>query len=733
MNLHTLRGYAMGYLEDFSVQINNRDFSKFMQLWEEYCTSDRVEASEFIELLKTIKTSDFAKIFGQFIEMALPLWKTFEDSNESFEVLRHLIDLQTTNTPLLADTSLEIIKNRYGDHPQFNERLRLIGLRNRENFQGALSNYALLDHVDNHKFVFHTGGWGTGEIIEVSLVREQLSIEFEHVSGKKHVTFMNAFKMLIPLSNEHFLSRRFSDPDKLESEAKKNPVDIVKSLLRDLGPKTAADIKDELSELVIPEDEWAKWWQGARAKLKKDSMVKAPDSSKDVFSLRKIEFSQEDRLAKAFHSKTDTDDLILASYNLVRDLPKIQKKQDVNNTLKLKLLNLLEDSTITPSQELQILILLEDYFSHEVEGKHLKDFILEIKNFEEAINPIEIVAIKKKALNLACNLLPDWVSYFSLFLQTTHQSTLRDYIVKELKNHESGKVLNKEIKHLIAHPFKNPDLFMWYFQKETTPQKGEVSLATKNELCNLLEAFFILLSQIEVKPEYKELTRKMYTSILAKRYALIRQIIEGTGIEFIKEFLLLVSKCQTLTDHDLKILRSLAEVVHPSLAPLKEKNNHFDPLVIWTTEAGYLKTQERAKIVGTIEIIENAKEIEAARALGDLRENSEYKFALEKRSRLQSELKTLSDQLKKARLITPNDISLSETGVGCIIELEDNQKKRMTYTILGPWEADPDKNTLSFQSKLAQAMCGLKVGETFTFRDEEFQVLNIKSYLSQIK
>ena len=43
----------MGYLEDFQAQINNRDFSKFMQLWEEYCTSDRVESAEFIELLRS--------------------------------------------------------------------------------------------------------------------------------------------------------------------------------------------------------------------------------------------------------------------------------------------------------------------------------------------------------------------------------------------------------------------------------------------------------------------------------------------------------------------------------------------------------------------------------------------------------------------------------------------------------------------------------------------------------
>ena len=184
-------------------------------------------------------------------------------------------------------------------------------------------------------------------------------------------------------------------------------------------------------------------------------------------------------------------------------------------------------------------------------------------------------------------------------------------------------------------------------------------------------------------------------------------------------------------DHDQKILRSLAEVVHPSLAAGKSRKSLHDHNIIWTTESGYLKTQARAKQIGTIEIVENAREIEAARALGDLRENSEYKFALEKRSRLQGELKTLSDELSRARLITPDDIYQNEVGIGSVITVEDSKKHPTVYTILGPWDADPDAHILSFQSKLAQAMCGLKVGDIFTFRDEEFKIQGIKSYLNK--
>lgn len=722
----------MGYLEDFKLQINNRDFSKFMQLWEEYCTSDHVEAEEFIELLKAIKASDFAKLFGPYIETALPLWQTINDKIESYNVLKHLIDLQTTNSKLLVETSLNALKARYPESPKHNERLRLIGLRSGDNFQGALSSYDLLDHIETKKFVFHIGGWGTGEIVEVSPVREQLAVEFENVSGRKHITFLNAFKVLAPLPDEHFLARRFSNPDDLEKDAKNNPVAIVKILLRDLGPKTAAEIKDELCELVIPEKDWAKWWQGARAKLKKDPHVQTPETLKDVFSLRKTAVTHEERLHSDLQSKTSVDDIIQSSYNIARDLPKSSKSQDSTQALKDKLLGLIANDSLSNAQELQILILLEDYFSTSVNEKSLKGCVKALKDLDATINAIDIVALKKRALTAVREVFTDWVPLYCTFLHTVDQGTLRDYIVKELNQKEGKAVFTKEIETLIHQPNTDPELFFWYFQKVAGSTKHDLPFSNKEGQCQLFEAFFILLSYIESKPQYKELTKKMYTMLLANRYAIVRQMIEGTSLEFMKEFLLLVSKCQTFTDHDLKILRSLAEVVHPSLADAKTKKSTTEQShIIWTTEAGYKKTQERAHHIGTVEVVENAREIEAARALGDLRENSEYKFAQERRARLQGELKMLSDQLKHARLITPEDISSYEIGIGSVVTIQDPKSNQTTYTILGPWDADPDRHILSFQSKLALAMEGLKVGDTFNFRDEKFKITNLKSYLEK--
>ncbi|HRD55732.1 MAG TPA: GreA/GreB family elongation factor [Parachlamydiaceae bacterium] len=724
----------MSYLEEFKVRISSREFLRFFQLWEEYCTNDVVDTAELLELLQMIKNSDMAKPFGKVAETIVPLLDMIEDPKARYQTLKLLIDLQTTNSPLLADLALNALKEKYDNNALFNERIRLTGLRARDNFQNAIANHELLAHLEAGNFVYHNGGWGTGEIMESSSLLEQAVIEFENVSGKKSINYINAFKTLVPIGKEHFLARRFADPDKLEKEAKEDPVAIIKLLLQDLGPKNAAEIKDELEELVIPEKEWAKWWQGARAKLKKDPLIDAPENLKSPFRLRKVEISQKDVLDKAISNKKGTDEFILTSYNFMRDLPSAQKNEGLTKTLQDQLTTLLEDTTLTKAQELQIIILLEMLFDHTISGKQASDKIktLSLTELDKAINSIQILALKKRALVLIQEHKEDWQDLFLHLLFTVQQSALRDYILNELNQKEVKAKLLEKLEALKEQPTIQPDFFVWFFQK-ILGGNPEIPFSDKKGQCQFFESLLILFSSIENKPEYRELSKKIYGILSNKRYENVRAIIEGTDIEFIKEFLLLTSKCQSLTDHDLKILRSLAEVVHPSLShkPHLKALKHVDGHTIWTTESGYLKTQERLKQIATKEMLDNAKEVEAARALGDLRENSEYKFACEKRARLQGEMKSLSELLNRARVITSEDIYPNEVSIGSIVSLKNTNDHIESYTILGPWDVDLDNNVLSFQSKFAQAMIGCKLKESFQFKDEEYTVEDIKSFLDK--
>lgn len=721
----------MGYLKDFLTQINQRNFQKFLVLWEEYCSSDSVDVEEFSQILKAVKESDLAKPFGQIVETALPLWQTIQDDKDSYAILRLLIDLQTTNSPALEEVTYNMLKKAHGNDPKFGERIRLIGLHKKNSFQCAISQYDLISQMAKGNFVFHTGGWGTGEIMEVSFVREHLILEFENVGGKKDISFGNAFKTLIPLPTDHFLARRFANADKLEQEARDNPLTIMHLLLRDLGPKTAAEIKDELCDLVIPENDWTKWWQGVRAKLKKDPLIETPNSLKEPFRLRKTEISHEELLQKAMKDKSDINDVIQTTYNFIRDNPAAIKQGEMKQSLQERLRQLINLPETKPEHLLQIRIMLEQFFGSAGEDDSVENQIKHLNNIADVVNAIDIVAFKKRALLAIREYRKDWIQLFLAFLGQIQQIQLRDYLFKELNQGESRQLLTDLLDKLAQNPTQNPELFIWYFQKLFDEDEAEIPFHNKQGQCHFFEAFLTLYSRLENQSAYRDLLKKMYGILSNGRYALIRGVLQGTSLEFVKEFLLLASKCQSLSGHDAKIFQSLAEVVYPSIMGGKEKKgkSHSDKNIIWTTEKGFLMTQERIKQLGTVEVVENAREIEAARALGDLRENSEYKFALEKRSRLQGELKMLSDLLHHARIITKDDISLNEVGVGNIVEVVDSKGAKTYYTILGPWDADVEKNILSFQSKLAEAMIGCSVGDKFRFRNEDYQIQKITSFL----
>jgi transcription elongation factor GreA-like protein/transcription elongation GreA/GreB family factor len=721
----------MGYLEDFQVQINNRNFSKFWQLWEEYSMDDHVDPEEFIHLLKAIKSSELAKPFGQYVETALPLWSYTKDPQLSYEILKLLIDLETTNSPKLAELAFTALNERYQAEPKFQERIRMIGLRNRENFQGAIACYDLLSHMAKGKFVFHTGGWGAGEIVDISDVREQLTVEFEHVSGRKYFTFSNAFKVLVPLPDHSFLARRFANPDQLEKDARENPVEVIKLLLSDLGPKTAAEIKDELCDLVIPEKDWVKWWQSARAKLKKNTMVDTPETLKDLFRLHKSEVTHEERLSRSMAKETGIEELLQTTYSFVRDNPAMLKKAELKDSIQEKLVRALSDPAVTKAQELQIQIFLSQQFGYHTDDKAFEQTLIQLENIKDLLEDIGILAFRKRLLTLIRDLRPDWISLFLDLLFTNQQSIIRDYLLNELNQEETKAPLTDKLRYLVTHPLEAPEFLVWYFQKITHKDSDGLPFRDKEGQCLFLEALLILFCHLDYKTEYRDLSKKIYTILSGKRYAIVRQVLEGTPIEFINEFLLLVSKCQGFTDHDLKILRSLAEVVHPSLNTTKSKAHmpHMDAHIIWSTEEGYNRTKTRMEQINNVEIVENAREIEAARGLGDLRENSEYKFALERRSRLNSELRHLADQINRARIITKADILSDETGIGSIIKVRDSQNKISTFAILGPWDVNPDQGILSLQSQFAQAIVGHKQGDKFNFREEEYEILSFKSYL----
>jgi transcription elongation factor GreA len=719
----------MGYIKEFQVRLSERNFPRFLELWEEYLTVDTTDAAELKEILNLIKHSDLKLPFGAIVEGLLPMWRTISDKEESYEVLRMIFDFETTNSEALKELATQVVTDRHGNHPYFKEGIRLVGLKG-DNFQGALRKFDLLVHLAKGNFVYHTSGWGTGEILDLSFVREQLTIEFENVSGKKDFSFANAFKTLEPLSKDGFLARRFANPDLLEAQAREDSLPILKLLLKDLGPKSAQEIKDELVELVIPDKEWAKWWQASRARLKKDSMIAVPESTKDRFSLRTKEKSLQDEAEGVFSKKGDLNAFIPALYSFIRDYPQALKEEKIKSSIESILLEKMKEKGVLPEADLQLALFLEQYLDRQVPGHTVQEGVARVENLEKVLDAIEVLALKKRALQVVQQAKKNWDDIFLSLLLKSQPGMIRDYLLKSLLSEEPGKTkFIQALEKVLKKPDQAPDFFVWYFQKVV--QGDEIPHGGREGGYKVLETLLLLLSSIENQPQHKELARKIFNILSGKRYEVVRQVIQDAPTEFLKEFILLASKCNSFSEQDVKILRSLAAVVDPSLDQKKKKKERLDPLIFWTTEEALRKMQERIKHIATTETVDNSKEIEAARALGDLRENSEFKFAKERRARLQEEMGRLSRELQKARVITKEDVETDEIGIGNVITLVDSKGEESTYTILGPWDADADNGILSSQSPLAQAMMGRALGDAFSFKGEEYKVGHISTIFDE--
>lgn len=113
------------------------------------------------------------------------------------------------------------------------------------------------------------------------------------------------------------------------------------------------------------------------------------------------------------------------------------------------------------------------------------------------------------------------------------------------------------------------------------------------------------------------------------------------------------------------------------------------------------------------------KEIEKARAHGDLRENSEYKAALERQQFAQARVHHLRLRLSKLSDVSEKDIPKDRVGFGSRVTVQDAEtKKREVYALtLGEFiEGDDgeDEMAVSMASPLGKALLGGKVGDTLT-------------------
>lgn len=105
--------------------------------------------------------------------------------------------------------------------------------------------------------------------------------------------------------------------------------------------------------------------------------------------------------------------------------------------------------------------------------------------------------------------------------------------------------------------------------------------------------------------------------------------------------------------------------------------------------------------------------IAEAREKGDLSENAEYESAREAQGLLELKIANLQNMIINAKVLDSSHINTEKVQMLNTVKVENlNNKRIMTFTIVGESEADFSKGKLAATTPIAKALMGHGKGET---------------------
>jgi transcription elongation factor GreA len=149
------------------------------------------------------------------------------------------------------------------------------------------------------------------------------------------------------------------------------------------------------------------------------------------------------------------------------------------------------------------------------------------------------------------------------------------------------------------------------------------------------------------------------------------------------------------------------------------------------TREGYDKLETDLQQLKSVERLQIVKEIEIARAHGDISENAEFHAAKERQSHIEGRIRMIEDKLARAQVIDPSGPPPDAVRFGVTVVLLDSESdEEVKYTLVGEDESDIASGKLSIGSPIARALLGKRVDDVVTVRvpkgTREFEVRGIR-------
>jgi len=562
-----------------------------------------------------------------------------------------------------------------------------------------------LSEIAPGNFCLHKN-WGAGKIKSWDLKGGKVQIDFEQNEGQEM-----GLKLVLQktefLEADDFRSQKLESMGELRGLADEDPVELGKRTLESQGGTMKLDqLERELMGSVIPEENYKKWWEGAKKALRASRVAIVPTKRTEPLVLRDESLSPAESLIQDFDAARDFKAKARALEAIIKDFKYFKGDEDAQTKINKTI-----DEDVRKG--------LKMHLGQSLDLLVGRDELMAVSGVGEELGSLPAARQRMVFEAYPAAFGDSWVEELLAIFDTVGPRGLAE-IGKMLIEKEKGKELKAYLrKHIIGRTM-GADALLWVSRERKKSCENVFDFEVGNAILSLLER--------DSMDDGPRKSSRLQSYFLEDR-ELIGDLLEGAESNETRNFAKKLHQSQIFAELDRKSLMARVIKAKPDTLDLVSGDavERKTEGVISSWESIDKKKSELIDIK-TNQIPQNREDIKIARSYGDLRENAEYHMAKENQKVLMRRQADMEQAIESAQGTDFSEVNTSEVNIGTIVHLLDEKKQDSKITVLGAWDSIPDDNVISYLSEMGNSLLGLKIGDTVDIRSVTMTVKEIEAY-----
>jgi transcription elongation GreA/GreB family factor len=690
-------GSRLGFADDANALIEKKKFDDLESLWMNQLDSDPRDADAFLKTAKALRKAEQRTLSDTLVGLLSDILLERKLWPQRLAVLKELGRLSKHPSHLRQPIE-QALRGAYGTHRGFARAFELSG------FNDAAANpVERADKIEtwlqyDEGEYFFMAGRGAGVVTELNPELGICRLDFEK-DKRVSVPLGAAGKYLVPLPEGHVLREKFTASEKVRKEAVASPPQFFARILQSFGrPMTMGEVRDAVIGLV-PDEKWTSWWTSAR---KNPQIVVSGSGAKAAYSWSASSGAADAVIRRDFDRADAKAKLDLARKHSARG-------QELADYFSGRLgAEAARVARADPGLAWQILSTLETLpgeYHATIDAKALLLGPLASRTVS-AVDK----ALRERALGVVREVHPDWPKVYSEVFFLDDEPRILSLIMEALEGAGLTDIRDRLVDETLRYPRRHPRAFYWYVKqlndREALSEKASYAL-----LFQILEA---------IGSDEFAAVRARLREMFDKGGLGIRIVMGVDDEENARKLVETLERYGALEEYRRDNVRGAAFMKNPSL-----REPQAEP--VYATAEMLEKKRAELTNLKSVEIPANSRALQAAREMGDLRENFEYKAARQRAEFLSARVGELASEISRVRLIEPAAVDTTAVRVGTKVALSNGDVRR-EVTILGPWESAPEHGVYSNQSDIAKALLGHAAGDIVSFMGNDYEIESIRRW-----